>query len=203
MDKQRNRTIFYLSFYEAIEKSEDVFTDDDCLALYRAIFKYAFYGETPTFNGAKKMAWKLIEPNLAADRQRFLNGINGGAPKGNTNAKKQPRNNRETTDPIKEREIEDREKENEENEIIEKSDKKKSSSKKFIKPTLDEIKAYIEEKSLEVDAERFLDYYESIGWKVGRNSMKDWKATLRNWNRKDNNGTGSGMKSKHEPRFTH
>lgn len=202
MDKQRNRTIFYLSFYEAIEKSEDVFTNDDCLALYRAIFQYAFYGEVPTFTGAKKMAWKLIEPNLAADRQRFLNGLNGGAPKGNANAKKQPRNNRETTDPIKEREIEDREKENEE-EIIEKSDKKKSSSKKFIKPTLDEIKAYIEEKSLEVDAERFLDYYESIGWKVGRNSMKDWKATLRNWNRKDNNGTGSGMKSKHEPRFTH
>ena len=203
MDKQRNRTIFYLSFYEAIEKSEDVFTDDDCLALYRAIFKYAFYGETPTFNGAKKMAWKLIEPNLAADRQRFLNGINGGAPKGNTNAKKQPRNNRETTDTIKEREIEDREKENEENEIIEKSNKKKSSSIKFEKPTLEEIKAYIEEKNLEVDAERFLDYYESNGWKVGRNSMKDWKATLRNWGRKDSTGTTSRTGSKHEPQFTH
>ena len=59
-------------------------------------------------------------------------------------------------------------------------------NKKFAKPTLDEIKAYIEEKSLEVDAEQFLDHYDANGWKAGRTPMKDWKATLRNWHRINN-----------------
>lgn len=52
------------------------------------------------------------------------------------------------------------------------------------KPTLEEIQNYINEENLNVDAQVFYDYYESNGWKVGRNTMKDFKATLRNWSRK-------------------
>ena len=56
--------------------------------------------------------------------------------------------------------------------------------KKFEKPTLDEIKAYIKEKQMtNVDPEYFYDHYEANGWQIGRNPMKDWKATLRNWDR--------------------
>ena len=51
------------------------------------------------------------------------------------------------------------------------------------KPTLEQIKAYCLERKNNVDAQRFLDYYESNGWKVGRNPMKDWKATVRTWER--------------------
>ena len=36
-----------------------------------------------------------------------------------------------------------------------------------------------------MDAERFVDYYTANGWKVGKNPMKDWKAAVRNWERKD------------------
>lgn len=56
---------------------------------------------------------------------------------------------------------------------------------RFQRPTLAQIQDYIFEQSLNVDPERFYDYYESNGWKVGRNSMKDWKAALRNWSKKD------------------
>lgn len=54
----------------------------------------------------------------------------------------------------------------------------------FKKPTLEEIREY-SSTGYPIDAERFLDYYESNGWKVGRAQMKDWKATVRNWSRKD------------------
>lgn len=54
---------------------------------------------------------------------------------------------------------------------------------RFVKPTLDEIKAYCKERRNAVDPERFLAYYESNGWKVGKNPMKDWKAAVRNWER--------------------
>ena len=55
--------------------------------------------------------------------------------------------------------------------------------KKFIKPTLEEVKDYCLERSNNVNAEQFIDFYESNGWKVGRNSMKDWKAAVRTWER--------------------
>ena len=55
------------------------------------------------------------------------------------------------------------------------------TKKNFKKPTLDEVQQYCSERKNNISAEKFIDYYESNGWKVGRNSMKDWKATIRNW----------------------
>lgn len=43
------------------------------------------------------------------------------------------------------------------------------------------VAAYCEEKGYHVDAERFVSYYEAIGWKVGRNPMKSWQAAVRTW----------------------
>lgn len=55
--------------------------------------------------------------------------------------------------------------------------------KSFKKPTLEEVKEYCKERNNNVDAELFINYYESNGWKVGKNSMKDWKACVRTWER--------------------
>lgn len=52
-------------------------------------------------------------------------------------------------------------------------------------PTLDEVKAYCNERGNRVDPERFIDYYTANGWKVGKNPMKDWKAAVRTWERQD------------------
>lgn len=64
------------------------------------------------------------------------------------------------------------------------TEKKSKSKIIFQKPTKTEIIDYINEKQLKVDSESFYDHYESNGWKVGKVPMKDWKATLRNWDRK-------------------
>jgi hypothetical protein len=66
---------------------------------------------------------------------------------------------------------------------IKRESKKRES--RFQRPTLPQIQDYVFEKALNVDPERFFDYYESNGWRVGRNPMKDWKAALRNWSSKD------------------
>ena len=70
---------------------------------------------------------------------------------------------------------------------------KKRETKSFKKPTLEEIKAYCEERKNKIDAAYFYDHYESNGWKVGKTGMKDWKATVRNWER--NGYSGSGRKA--------
>lgn len=55
-------------------------------------------------------------------------------------------------------------------------------SKKFVKPTIEEIGEYIFQNNFKVDKNVFYDYYESNGWKIGKAPMKDWKATVRRWN---------------------
>lgn len=55
--------------------------------------------------------------------------------------------------------------------------------KRFKPPSVDEVRAYCRERKNMVDAEKFIDYYTSNGWKVGKNSMKDWKAAVRTWER--------------------
>jgi hypothetical protein len=57
------------------------------------------------------------------------------------------------------------------------------SQKRFTKPSLEEVKQYCAERGNKVDAEKWYDYYEANGWKVGKNSMKDWKASVRTWER--------------------
>ncbi len=57
--------------------------------------------------------------------------------------------------------------------------------KRFEKPTLSEIKEYCIERNNNVDAQHFYDYYESNGWKVGKNSMKNWQAAVRTWERSE------------------
>ena len=75
-------------------------------------------------------------------------------------------------------------------------EKKKATRKVFVKPTPSEIQTYVDEHNLQVDVERFFDYYEGNGWKVGKNPMKDWKATARNWSRNSfDKGGGSNQRT--------
>lgn len=72
---------------------------------------------------------------------------------------------------------------------IESSVSDDTSHRRFVKPTIEEVRAYCKERNNGVDAQRFVDYYESKGWKVGRTPMKDWRACVRTWeNRERNNG---------------
>lgn len=71
--------------------------------------------------------------------------------------------------------------------------------KRFEKPTLSQITQYCLERNNNVNAEQFYDYYESNGWKVGKNAMKDWKACVRTWER---NGYDKPIKKKNNKQDT-
>jgi len=60
---------------------------------------------------------------------------------------------------------------------------KKTSTNKFIRPTIEQVKLYCKEISFNLDADKFCDHYDSNGWLVGKNPMKDWKASIRTWKR--------------------
>lgn len=79
---------------------------------------------------------------------------------------------------------------------VKKRARAKKPKEQFEKPTFEELCAYITEKGYIIDPERFYNYYESNGWKVGRNPMRSWKATCANWNadeikKQQRNGQGT------------
>lgn len=61
----------------------------------------------------------------------------------------------------------------------------RKTAPRFTPPTLDEVRAYCEERGNGIDAEQFVDHYNANGWKVGRSPMKDWKAAIRNWEKNE------------------
>lgn len=65
------------------------------------------------------------------------------------------------------------------------------STKTFTIPSIDEVRAYCEERNNGIDPSAFIDHYTSNGWMVGRTKMKDWKAAVRNWERKHPKGAGN------------
>lgn len=74
------------------------------------------------------------------------------------------------------------------------------SPKRFVKPSVDEVRAYCTERCNGIDAQTWWDFYESKGWMVGSNHMKDWKAAVRTWEKR-NNYTSTNYGREKQQRF--
>lgn len=210
-DVKRDYFVFYRSFKEGMEELSDA----DKLMMYEAISDYSLDGKEPVLTGFPKALFRVMQPILDANTNRWKNGKKGGkygtmggAPKGNKNACKsdtcnkttpnQPQNNPKTT-PNKESKskgkgkIENNEREIENNSCVVTSVTRKGESVRFTKPTIQEIESFIKSESITgVDATQFFNYYEANGWKVGRNPMKNWKAAVRTWQRNNTRPNQSG-----------
>jgi len=60
-------------------------------------------------------------------------------------------------------------------------ERKENKENKFIIPTFNDVLEYCMQNNLDVDCNKFINFYESKGWMVGKNKMKDWRAAVRNW----------------------
>ena len=159
-----------------------------------AIVKFFHRGIEPEFdNEMDKFLWKMIRPSIACSRRQSDRGQ--GAPLGsrnNPNGRRgitNPRTNPRTNPQTKQIEIE---KEIEDSLFMEDAEAGASTpqhTKKFVKPTLREVQQYCASRHNSIDAAKFIDHYDSVGWKIGKAAMKDWKAAVRNWerNQQDNN----------------
>lgn len=56
---------------------------------------------------------------------------------------------------------------------------------RFVPPTVEDVTAYVATRCNPIDPARFIDFYESKGWMVGKNKMRDWQAAVRNWEKRD------------------
>ena len=65
------------------------------------------------------------------------------------------------------------------------TNKNEKNEKKFIAPTFSDVYSYCESRGNSVDVNKFINFYSSKGWMIGKNKMKDWKACVRTWERND------------------
>ena len=79
----------------------------------------------------------------------------------------------------------------------------KKGSSRFQKPTIEEIRQYCLEKGYNVDAEQFFNFYESKGWVVGKSPMKNWRAAVCTWNKREKEVPQRKRESRKESAFEH
>lgn len=170
------------------------------LQLYDAILDYGQTGEIPNFSGALGVAWDYIQPTLDEDNARYeatrekraKAGALGGSAKAKaakqskanvanaSDAKQDKANAANLANSIQSNSIQFNSVQLRESEAD-----KPPTRPRFSPPSVRDVADYCREKGYTVDAARFVDYYSSIGWKVGKNPMKDWRAAVRTWVRKD------------------
>ena len=180
--KIREGFTFYRSFRDSIEITDA----SDQLVLYKAIADYALDGIEPdisTLDALGRLCWTAISPNIKSGRKNFENGCNGGAPKGNRNAKKQPKNNPDSTEKQPGETSNENENRNEyenENGILEKKVAPKRST--FVVPQLEEVANFFSTiKGTRIDAEKFFYHNEAGGWRTSKGPMESWTAAARKW----------------------
>lgn len=71
----------------------------------------------------------------------------------------------------------------------------------FVAPSVEEVSAYCKERNNGIDPQSFIDFYDSKGWMIGKNHMKDWKAAVRTWERRHSGEPAAAPKPKPKPRW--
>ena len=200
-----NSFVFYRSFYDVVNLIPDEAMR--CRA-YTAICEYGFYGVEPAEDEdvLVRMVFTQAKPQIDANNKRRENGKMGGAPR-KKNA--EPKDNHEVTkvEPMVNQTVTKAEpnananvNENA-NQNVNDNGNVKQITERFTPPTHAQVLDYIAEKGLQIDGERFMDYYTANGWMVGKNKMKDWKAALRHWARGDERNTAKGRNYDYNPRM--
>lgn len=159
--------------------------------LFEAILLYAAGEEIPFLSPAAEMAFSFIRSKMDADAERYKKtckarkeaGKLGGRPKASDYSENQDKAKKANGFLDNQSKAKKPDNEHDRDNDLKENTLKGVKEKRFAPPTKAEVEKYCQEKGYSVDAERFVDFYESKGWMVGKNRMKDWKAAVRNWNR--------------------
>jgi len=211
MDFERESFIFHKDWYFAIKKRSSELR----VEIYDAIMEKVFEGTQKELSDIASVVMDLISPQIDRDTEKWLDtrekrSLAGKKHKGNQYSKveqtEQSGTNGTSVPTMEQMEhnetngtvsvsvsVSDNVSVDNNSVILEENKDTnvsiKKETKRFIKPTIQEIQAHIIEKGYTFDAEAFYAFYESNGWKVGKNPMKNWKMACTTWakNRKNNN----------------
>lgn len=173
--------------YHSYLDTMEALNDAECGRLFRALLEYSATGAAPELRGNERFVFPGMRSQIDRDIEKYKakcarnreNGEKGGG-HSPPNAPERPRTPPKDKDKDKEK---DKDKDKDKD-ISFPPDGVKDNAHAH-RPTVEEVASYCRERGNRVDAERFVDFYASKGWKVGNQPMKDWKACVRTWERRE------------------
>lgn len=181
-DFGRDSFPFHIKWYHALDRMKPSIKAE----VIDAIFRKAFFNESKELSPEASAAWAFIEPEVEHDTDKWLDikdkrrkcGSMGGRPKTKGNQMKP--NETKTNQLVSENNLPT---------VV------GGSKKRFAKPTVEEVRAYVQEKGYTFDPEAFFAFYESKGWMVGKNPMKNWRAACTTWQKGNKNNSNYGRET--------
>ena len=189
----------YVKLWVSYEAYFEPLGDAEVGRLARAMIEYKSSGAAPKFSGNERFVWPAIKrdiDNAIAAQQglsqtRADSGKLGGRPK-KPNAFSEKQKNQMVFEESKKSYGKGQGQGNGQGKgqgNIDFSPSGEKTRARFTPPTVEEVEAYIRERKSNVNARRFVDFYASKGWMVGKNPMKDWRAAIRTWEQRDGTQT--------------
>lgn len=197
---EREAFLFFRSFYEALEQ----LPKEAQLPVYRAICQLALDGELlEPLEGTSAAVFTLIRPVLEKGMKKALAGRLGAEKRWETIGKKKTVPQQTDDKAIANAWHADSKAMQDKDKDIRKESRatKPPTPARFVPPTLEQVATYCQERKNGIDPQHFVDYYEARGWKLGKNNMKDWRATIRTWEKQGQNGAPNPSQRKEAGTF--
>lgn len=168
----------YLKVFVDFADKIELLGDAERGRLFTAMLEYASSGAEPDLRGNERFIW----PTAKSEIDRQSESYKARCETNRNNAASRYDSQRFVTSRSDSHQDQDQDKD---------KDKDKENARAH-RPTVEEVAAYCRERGNRVDAERFVDFYASKGWKVGNQPMKDWKACVRTWERREDKPKQTG-----------
>lgn len=179
---KRDQFTFYRSYYEALK----ALPKRDQTSVLMSVIGYALDEETPSLSGVSLSVFTLIKPTLDSGRNKARSRMKKGRTSEEQIGTNEKQNGTNGEQIIKEGEREkerekEREEEGENDSSLPPTPLSRGKSKRFSPPSVEEVRAYCQERGNGIDPDAFVDFYQARGWRVGKSPMKDWEAAVRTW----------------------
>jgi len=164
MATEKKSFLLYCDIIHTIEQ----LTDEQAGHLFKHILQYVNDKDPQTDNVITKIAFEPIKQSLKRDLQKYedIRKRNSDNARKRWDATAYDRIRKDTK--------------NADSDSVSDSDSVRDK-KVFTKPTLDELRDYMDSIGMNDVSNKFFDFYESKGWMIGKNKMKDWKSAVRTW----------------------
>lgn len=168
----------FVDYLDAIEPLGDA----ERGRLFTSLLTYARTGEAPQLGGNERFLFPMMRAQLDRDIAAMagVSEARSKAAKASKSSKCEQMQQMQANAANADKSSKDKDKDKDKDD-----DKKGNCAReaRFTPPSIVEVAAYCQERGNGVDAARFVDFYSSKGWMVGKTKMKDWKAAVRNWER--------------------
>ena len=168
----------FVDYLDAIEPLGDA----ERGRLFTSLLTYARTGEAPQLGGNERFLFPMMRAQLDRDIAAMagVSEARSKAAKASKSSKCEQMQQMQANAANADKSSKDKDKDKDKDD-----DKKGNGAReaRFTPPSVEEVAAYCRERGNGVDASRFVDFYSSKGWMVGKTKMKDWQAAVRNWER--------------------